>query len=1279
MLHLLTSFVIFVVSTSSACSDNYSSCSYVVSPNETCECLNHSHTQCETFSYFIMNQTAYFKSNTTFCFMSGTHILNIGLLQIENISNITFIGLGKLNQISVFDKVVEFNFDEMYDDDKVINFLEPSAIIKCENSSGLYMNNIDNLSLINITIVDCGSNVGKYVSSYIQLLVALATNVGQVHNRYAAVLIVNVTNIHMDTLSIQNSTGQGLMGVNVLGDSEIYRSSFVGNNQVVKRHLQFYHPPVVCVDWLFCSSCTSPFYVNNATNASSKMYYAGGNAVFIYTEISNNAKEPKLNVSHSLFALGIDGSLQIHQVIISMGTGLSVYSVQNMYHVHIHIDHTVTYRNQASFGSNLNFIIFPTCSTIALFDVNCTRAISYNGGLQYIILPYPLNGNPNSLILTDSTFSVRYNAYMGIYTNISSEPNMVMQVINCNIMTNFKIFASNSTNTPVLFVNTKFNKTDCSTGIAAYFSSLNVFKCSFNYCGIYGYESSVSFISSTISNSTGGGILLYNSHLSIAGNVSFINNSYVGNGGAISLYYTDVVLDAPVNISFINNTSAFNGGAIYIEYYTSYYATCMFSYNDSMGTLDNPGVHIYFEGNYAYQSGNMLYGGNIDRCIFSCSYPNCSNITTFLSKIATYQNNGNTSAMISSDSRQICGCTSKNINCTSANTVLMVYPGQTINIPIISVGQFQGASPDFVLFSTCDVDEDNMANFSNCIAPTVPQPPQQTLQFCTNYSYLVTGKNYWPKMSALLLVPRSYFLNGNNLDSNYNVFFKILPCPFGYVWNETSRICSCDRFLLLNGVQCDIDALNITRTDSMWVGKNSVSNLAVHLHCPYDYCFVGNVSFNLSDPDEQCINGHSGVLCGGCKTGLSVVFGSARCVQCSNRYLELIALISLMGIAIVTLIFLLNCTVSSGTPNGFILYANIVRPGMISLLPSSNQLQSSFLVVFIDWINLNFGIQSCFYNGMDTYSKTWLEFVFSLYILTLVVAIIIGSRWSSLLARLCKRNAVPVLATLILLSYTKCLSNILTIFTYVQLSVENSTYDNPALWLADSNVLFLRGRHVYLVVAGISISALFIIPYTSIMLLSPCLQAWSEWRLFSWVDKLKPFVDANQGPFKDRYRYWPGIQLMVRVVLYLMFAINESNDISINLLGTILVTMIYFGVSCRLSVHKNVFVNVIEAFLMLNISSASVCILFIISYNNSFNAISDVITASLASVFVAFLLTVAFHSYGTVKDLIKLIRTRKLSRPSNLNNMKTTAVYVHAPEPTEESLLLNYREPLIDE
>ena len=153
----------------------------------------------------------------------------------------------------------------------------------------------------------------------------------------------------------------------------------------------------------------------------------------------------------------------------------------------------------------------------------------------------------------------------------------------------------------------------------------------------------------------------------------------------------------------------------------------------------------------------------------------------------------------------------------------------------------------------------------------------------------------------------------------------------------------------------------------------------------------------LHHQDEQCNHHHSGILCGGCKPNFSAVFGSTQCKQCNNQYLWVILLISIMGLAMVVLIFLLNCTVSAGTLNGLILYANIIKPGIIIFL-HSHKSQNAFetFLVFIAWLNLNLGIETCFYDGMDMYAKTWLELLFPLYILALVGAIIIESRWSSM-------------------------------------------------------------------------------------------------------------------------------------------------------------------------------------------------------------------------------------------------------------------------------------------
>ena len=273
---------------------------------------------------------------------------------------------------------------------------------------------------------------------------------------------------------------------------------------------------------------------------------------------------------------------------------------------------------------------------------------------------------------------------------------------------------------------------------------------------------------------------------------------------------------------------------------------------------------------------------------------------------------------------------------------------------------------------------------------------------------------------------------------------------------------------------------------------------------------------------------------------------------------------------------------------------------------------------------------------MDTYAKIWLELLFPVYILALVGAIVIGSRCSSILAWLSKRNAVPVLATLILLLYTNVLETVIEIFSYTLLDTGNLTDHSPFVWLIDGNVSFAQGKHVYLIIAGLIVTVTFIIPYTTILLFSPWLQAGSHMRLFNWVNKLKPFIDANQAPFKDRYRFWPGVHLMIRVVLYAVFTTNVANDINVNLLATAIVACIYCGMTNIVSVYRNWILNIIETFFIINLLCLSTSMLYIHNYTTASNAI--LIMTSVGSAFIVFIAIVVFHCYTLVKDLLTLKR-----------------------------------------
>ena len=69
--------------------------------------------------------------------------------------------------------------------------------------------------------------------------------------------------------------------------------------------------------------------------------------------------------------------------------------------------------------------------------------------------------------------------------------------------------------------------------------------------------------------------------------------------------------------------------------------------------------------------------------------------------------------------------------------------------------------------------------------------------------------------------------------------------------------------------------------------------------------------------------------------------------------------------------------------------------------------------------NLDLGIEMCFYDGMTAYVATWLQFIFPLYLLLIVLGLVMASRYISRVEKITRKKVIPVIATLYLLSYNK--------------------------------------------------------------------------------------------------------------------------------------------------------------------------------------------------------------------------------------------------------------------
>lgn len=134
------------------------------------------------------------------------------------------------------------------------------------------------------------------------------------------------------------------------------------------------------------------------------------------------------------------------------------------------------------------------------------------------------------------------------------------------------------------------------------------------------------------------------------------------------------------------------------------------------------------------------------------------------------------------------------------------------------------------------------------------------------------------------------------------------------------------------------------------------------------------------------------------------------------------------GILLVTALLVLNMTVAIGLINGIIFYANIIAASSSVVFPTT---EPTFPTVFVAWLNLDIGFDICFFDGLDTYDKTWIQLAFPAYIISLMIIVVKISEYSPKFTRLLgpgKRDTIATLATLSLLCYTKLLSTTISIY-----------------------------------------------------------------------------------------------------------------------------------------------------------------------------------------------------------------------------------------------------------
>ena len=695
---------------------------------------------------------------------------------------------------------------------------------------------------------------------------------------------------------------------------------------------------------------------------------------------------------------------------------------------------------------------------------------------------------------------------------------------------------------------------------------------------------------STFENNYGSCIYAVDSSIYLLGSVKFIDNAGLGGPAITILERSLLYFKNGLEAVFKNNTAVYKGGAIYAKTH-SLLKMCALQLEGN--------VTLNFTDNDAKKSGKSIHATPIFSCqnaaiIYSAFINNNSD-----SEISFSSNHNKALLDISTHAADLEDCDLSGSGKWNTNAITF-YPGQTYQLNFAANDKYKRH-----VYSPLSID---------VVTPQIWIQSEQAEYIlaegkCTVIPITIYSATEEVKGEAVFSIPRYIY--------NSPVLYKriiAMKCPLGFLFNSMTGQCECSQVKSIlqtlhntQHIECHIDNQTITRPINHqlhWMGLLEIDSmklgLGVSLDCPNRYCEINPMfdSFYTNSSEiiyltasaapslkvPQCLFNRGGTLCGECTGNLSVVFGSNKCMKCPNyQWIWVMVLNVAFGPLLIFLLFKLQLTMTTGTLNGIIFYAQVANAGMFDILYlCTTNICSTGLyyavqisIFFLSTLNLNLGFPLCFYNGMTELWKAGLNLLFPVYLLAMVVIIIIASRYSIRISNRISHSSVQVLVTVLHLSFSKLLLAVMDVLTSTYIYTNKASYK---VWCWSGNVEFGKSGHLILMIVTLTIALPLLLPYVFILIFSRPLQR------FSFANKyLRPAIESVHGPYKQGQQYWFAARLILLVIMYLISISYRGVDaIRVYVITTpLLLTFVVLQSFAK--PFKNTFINILDLWVMYNI------------------------------------------------------------------------------------------------
>ena len=1062
---------------------------------------------------------------------------------------------------------------------------------------------------------------------------------------HAAALVFIHCLVNMTQVNIYNSYGFAMIGVNLynstidnvsMSNSSLSFEAYNNNKQSIGSGLLLH-------------------YINTSVN-SIAIFNIQIKYIIFSNNIEYNTHSCLTDTYFSKYS-SFDGSTPIVNA-----AGLTIlYTQLNSGKVSILITESHFNRNVGSFAGGmfvLQYHTFATTNTTitnTVFDHNINIEHCHGAAIVFYWLSFQVSSNQEHLAplhFFNTSFSKHQgfsktlisNAdYGAIYINVVN-PGFVqihIDFICCNFYKNFAansgicLYANghvdNAGNVSITLESAVAVKNSQNTGIP-FVSSAGIFYFNrVNRVEITG--------TSKFNKNYGSVITSQDSNVYLSGELIFHDN-HAMSGPAINLRGNcQLYFISGVIVKFIDNWAQLVGGAIYAE--------GVKRHNKCVIQIDSNVSQIVFSDNEARRAGSSIYA----HPIFSCYINNSNYVMSPNETMAYYNQYFNFYSSKSNTTLLEFSTTPENLKeGTGVNIPQITYPGQKIYYCISAIDTLTRS-----VYTTIAIEivrNQSQPNISDTTKLWLSYDDQEQViqekSNCTIVSVTVHTNNKVNVIDAMVVF--SLYTQSAILKEHV----KIHPCPLGFELNKIKGICelsSSFRNLKISQhisytITSNLTSQLITRLP--WAGiieymNETKGKFGVSPSCPIGYCdnnysliyfysgdLSSNQSFKLSDGITDyhpplCLYQREGTLCGRCSEGLSVVFGSTECHNCNNAWLATISIYLVAGPLFIFLLYALRLTLTTGTLNGIIFYAQACNCGLLDIIryayyynKSSIEMFSGVIIFFLHLLNLDTVniFPLCFFNGMTELWKSGLSLFFPIYLLTIVVGLIIFSRFSIRLSNKISHSSVQILVTIVHLSFSNLLLQLINVLTYADVY----TSDNVVrVWYFDGNVKYGGHYHCILMIVTLIVVVGLLLPYILLLLFAKPL------RPLACTNKyLRPLIEAIHAPYKEGKQYWFTLRLLLLCAMYIIYTFYKANDVYILFVTTNTMLLVYIFFQAYIKPFKNKVIHILDSWLMMNLAFIYLTIWYFL-INKELLAIKIFSFAFVFMTLVTFIAVITYH------------------------------------------------------